>query len=422
MIVTFSDWTKSRSIASLGTNAGADDLPFQTWQKFKEAYPPELIARAVEESTIPVRECLDPFGGSGTTALACQFLGIRPTTFEVNPFLADLIEAKLFRYNSDALARDIGEIAQHLSDYRDQSLQSLSHLPATFVEPGVKERWIFNRDIASRISEIKSSIYKMKNSDHRRLFLILLGGTLVSLSNVVISGKGRRYRRNWQDGSQDSISVDNAFFTAAREAISDIHQYANRKELSYKLVRGDSRSALKRGRWDLAIFSPPYPNSFDYTDVYNIELWILGYLKTAACNRALRQASLTSHVQVSRTFTAPPKGSQKLDKTMAQLIDARSLLWDHRIPEMVGGYFADLIGVVRRVQQCLNPGGGTWLVVGDSRYAGINIATAEILVELAEASGWKVRQKEPFRSMRSSAQQGGRPELAETLIVIESNA
>ena len=60
----------------------------------------ELMARAVAESTIPVQRCLDPFGGSGTTALACQFLGTEPITIEVNPFLADLIEAKLTDYDA----------------------------------------------------------------------------------------------------------------------------------------------------------------------------------------------------------------------------------------------------------------------------------------------------------------------------------
>ena len=199
MPVTFTEWTKRRSIASIGTNAGADDLPFQTWRKFKEAYPPELVARAVDESTIPVRDCLDPFGGSGTTALACQFLGIRPTTLEINPFLADLIEAKLVRYNSEALARDIGRVARHLSEHRNEMLQPFADLPATFIEPGVKERWIFDRDIAVRIFAIKSSIAKIGNEDHRRLFLVLLGGILIEVSNVVVSGKGRRYRRHWRD-------------------------------------------------------------------------------------------------------------------------------------------------------------------------------------------------------------------------------
>ena len=38
---------------------------------------------------------------------------------------------------------------------------------------------------------------------------------------------------------------------------------------------------LKIGPHDLAVFSPPYPNSFDYTDVYNVELWAMGYLRNS---------------------------------------------------------------------------------------------------------------------------------------------
>lgn len=53
---------------------------------------------------------------------------------------------------------------------------------------------------------------------------------------------------------------------------------------------------------DLAVFSPPYPNSFDYTDVYNIELWTLGYIRDAASNQRLRSATLSSHVQIGRKF------------------------------------------------------------------------------------------------------------------------
>jgi DNA modification methylase len=97
---------------------GAPKLPFQTWRHVKEAFAPEFVARAISESKVPVRKCLDPFGGSGMTALACQFLGVHPTTIEVNPFLADLIEAKLCTYEPDALARDL----KRFPEYSDKRL------------------------------------------------------------------------------------------------------------------------------------------------------------------------------------------------------------------------------------------------------------------------------------------------------------
>ena len=101
----FSDWIGQRRVVMLGSNAGSTDLAFQGWRRFKEAFAPELIERAVRESIVPVHHVVDPFGGSGTTALAAQFLGINSTTIEVNPFLADLVEAKISNYDCDAVAR-----------------------------------------------------------------------------------------------------------------------------------------------------------------------------------------------------------------------------------------------------------------------------------------------------------------------------
>lgn len=417
MYVAFDDWTQGRSIASLGTNAGSDELPFQSWRSFKEAYAPELVERAVRESSITVRRALDPFGGSGTTALACQFLGVLPTTIEVNPFLADLIESKLSSYDADALARDLGVIACRAIAGEPSSRLSL--LPPTFVEPGVNGRWIFDSQVALRISQLVDAIESLADPKHRRLFRVLLGGILIEVSNVVVSGKGRRYRRGWQSRARSSDSVDEAFFASARKAIGEVHRYAQRRELGYELIRGDARQVINKGGWDLALFSPPYPNSFDYTDVYNVELWMLGYLDSSAANRRLRGATLSSHVQISRSFAPPPPGSALLDSVTTQLTEARSMLWDARIPEMVGAYFSDLMGIIGRIGGRLTPGGSLWLVVGDSQYAGIQIATAKIVGALAAGQGWKLRGYEPFRSMRLSAQQGGRPELTETLIMLE---
>ena len=416
MFVSFEDWTKGRHVGSLGTNAGADQLPFQTWKHFKEAFAPELIARAVKESSIPVTCCVDPFGGSGTTALACQFLGVRPITAEVNPFLADLIEAKLQQYDADALAEDLGKIAGHAARH-EGDLGCFSHLPPTFIEPGANGRWIFDRAIAARIAVLLDAIASLDNSGHRRLFRVLLGGRLVDVSNIVVSGKGRRYRRGWEERPRNPEQVDEGFFSACKTAIKDIHKHARRKNPEYKIIRGDSRFVLKDvGAWDLAVFSPPYPNSFDYTDVYNVELWALGYLTSPAGNKTLRESTLASHVQISREFAPPPTGSPRLDKSLSELRERRSSLWDKRIPEMVGGYFADMLTILDTIEASLTPGGSCWGVIGDSRYAGVHIGSAEIVGELAIKRGWEMEGIEPFRSMRLSPQQGGTAELSETLL------
>src|ERR1700722_17115666 len=99
-VSSFKAWTGQRPLKSVGTNSGSPALAFQRWRSFKEAFAPEIVERAIAETPGRVRHVVDPFGGSGTTAIAAQFLGVKPTTIEVNPYLADLIEAKLVAYDA----------------------------------------------------------------------------------------------------------------------------------------------------------------------------------------------------------------------------------------------------------------------------------------------------------------------------------
>lgn len=419
VLVTFEQWTQNRAVTSFGTNNGAEELPFQNWRHFKEAFAPELIARAIAESEIPVQRCLDPFGGSGTTALACQFLGVHPITAEVNPFLADLIAAKLTTYDPDLLARDLGVIARSARITKTKTKRTFANTPESFIEPGTNGRWLFDHAIADHIAALLHAISALSNRKHQRLFRVLLGGILLELSNVVVNGKGRRYRKNWEARPRDPL-VDEAFYAAARRAIAEIHKFSARKTTDYSLLRGDSRKALRKVKsFDLAIFSPPYPNSFDYTDVYNIELWMLGYLNNWDDNRKLRSSTISSHVQISRSFPSAPNGSRTLRRALNDLRDQREGLWDRRIPEMVGAYFADLMTVLDLLRQTVVDGGMVWMVVGDSRYARTHVKCANILAELASQHMWEVVSLDPFRSMRASAQQGGQYELSENLLVLQ---
>ena len=421
---TFYDWTSNREVASLGTNAGAPALPFQGWRRFKEAFAPELIARAVNESPIPVQRCIDPFGGSGTTGLACQFLGVHPILAEVNPYLADLIEAKLTSYvSTERLSCDLEALIEtSTGDVPSGTRGRFTSAPRTFVEPGLNERWIFDCQVANRIVALRDAIERLDDAP-RRLFRALLGGVLVEVSNVVVSGKGRRYRRRWKKRVVPPTRVTELFSASARSAIEDIGRFAHRSVTSYEVRRGDCRVTLQGVEpCELAVFSPPYANSFDYTDVYNVELWALGYLDGKEANSALRLATLSSHVQISRDFPEPPVGSPTLTKVLARLNSHRSELWDRRIPAMVGAYFSDLLGVLDHLSRILVSGGSAWMVVGDSRYAGIHIPVAKVLHELVASRRWDVVKTEPFRSMRTSAQQGGNRMLAEQLIVLRNNS
>jgi hypothetical protein len=61
--VAFDRWIAGRTVTQLGSNSGARPLPFQSWRHFKEAFSPELVARAVRSMERPVTRCVDPRTG-----------------------------------------------------------------------------------------------------------------------------------------------------------------------------------------------------------------------------------------------------------------------------------------------------------------------------------------------------------------------
>jgi len=61
--VALNDWLSTINKGSPeSTYQGSYDVPFQRWFKFKEAFSPLLVKRLIEESPIPVTNCLDVFG------------------------------------------------------------------------------------------------------------------------------------------------------------------------------------------------------------------------------------------------------------------------------------------------------------------------------------------------------------------------
>ena len=418
--IRFRDWTRDRSVLAVGTNSGSAPLPFQEWRNVKEAFAPELVEQAVAETPGRVARIVDPFGGSGTTALAAQFLGIEPATIELNPFLADLIEAKVSQIDFDRSAFALSRVVAQAIRSGGDSRAAFPDGPKTLVEPGVNGRFILYRDIADRIVAYRDAILAEADPAIRRLFRVILASVSVSASNVVVRGKGRRYRQNWRSRRVSADFIDLSFRDGVVGALSDLRRFADRRCKSYKIFRGDARRLVSvLPSHDLAVFSPPYPNSLDYTDVYNLELWLMGYLSSREQNLVLRQKTLRSHVQIHRDMSARGVKSRLLTDTVSRLENSAGRLWNRHIPAMIGAYMADVAVIMKGLAARMRQGGRVYIVLGDSRYAGVIVPVASIVAELSPSLGFKPLRLEPIRLMRASPQQGGCSELDESLLVLE---
>lgn len=415
-----SGWTstpEAQNAPPATTHQAAQGIAFQRWFHFKEAFSPSFVTTAIKTLGFKPEHVIDPFGGSGTTGITCQLLGIDATTIEVNPFLADVIRAKTTPFEAETLIQAARSFRHGLARTK-ADMEVLAHLPSTFIESKDKQRWIFSRSFGERLSQYLKCIRQIQDPAVQRFFRVALGAVLVECSNVYVNGKGRRYRRRWEETQANGELLDFRFHDQFNTAFEDVHRFAARPNTHIDVVHGDSRMAMRRlqRQADLIVFSPPYPNSFDYTDIYNVELWALGYLSSSQDNAQLRRSTLHSHVQIQRIAERPLNASATLQIAVQALRRKQDELWDANIPGMVLGYFRDLERILEESFRLITSRGKVLMVVGDSRYAGILIDVPTVLVELGRAIGFKKAQIYEVRKMRASAQQGGSHHLRECIV------
>lgn len=415
-------WLEGWSTEAPTTYQRSDELAFQRWFHFKEAFSPILVRDIIKGMPNPPRNLVDCCAGSGTTGVVAQFSGIPCTLVEVNPFLVDLITAKTAKYDNINFANELASFDAIYSNTQIDFHDLRKRLPPTFVEPGVNDRWLFNKDIAEELERIRLSTIQIRDQQLRRFYLIALASILIHFSNVRIDGKGRRYRQGWEKRSLKGSDVYPQFKDSIYSMIRDIYAHDESKLSTCSVIHGDSREVVGclDDEVDLFLFSPPYPNSFDYTDIYNVELWFLEYFKTAEDNIEQRKKTMRSHVQVRWNEPSYNIKSHSLRKTVMRLSEVREKLWDKRIPDMVQAYFEDMDILLSKMCARLSPHGNIAIVVGDSSYMDIWIESAKIITEIAKNNGLKVRKKKSERVMRASAQHTKKEKfLNEWLLIFE---
>ncbi len=399
--------------------------PFYRWYPFVEGFSGNLVKSIVEELDYEPTLCLDIFAGSGTTPLACQELDIKCKSFEINPFLFDLMKVKTYRgYDICCIEDTINrfelnlEKAELTPDYPKID-------PETLFEKNGLKKWIFHKEVAWGILDVLSEIENLHDvsNHHKLLFKIALASNLLGISNVFRNGKCLSYKPNWRNNRLSRSDVHKKFIGFCRDIILEDLRKVNKNEKTVDnhslCKKGDARELIKGlddDSIDLVITSPPYLNSRDYTDIYRLELWIFGYLKSYIDERELRKSTLRSHVQIAWDRAEIPKVTD-LTIVLDSIEQYRDKLWNKSIPEMIRGYFADMNTIFGCLYKKLKNGSRIYIDVGNSSYYKVPVETDSIISQIAEENGFQLDEIRIARYLRSSGQQNS-AKLRESIIVL----
>lgn len=398
-------------------------LPRHRWYEFKEGFSEKLVHIAILDiSTVRRKKIriLDPFSGSGTSLVAAGFLGVEATGIEVNPFLAFATRAKCAsgKWIKRSFQNRLDNI---LYDSRYEILSPLEGC-STFTESPGLEKWLFNRSVLRGFASIDRALQQTRH--YRRPLRLALMASLMDCCNADKDGKCLRYREGWEVEGLNSADLRNAFKRRAQEVFDDIEKHPFDSN-GLNIIEGDSREQLKSlesKSYDLLITSPPYLNSFDYSDIYRPELFAGGFVGSNDELRKIRLKTIRSHVQVNWKPTQEDS-SPMIPPLISKL--SKKKLWNRKLPDMVQSYFADMAKILHESARLVKPKGQAWIVVSTSAYGGIEIPVDLILADIATRNCWELRSVNVLRKLRSAGQHwshlkaGTKLPLRESLIILE---
>lgn len=368
------------------------------WLRLTPAYSRHLVEQLV--ASLGSRDrVLDPFCGTGTTALTCAEHGIRADTVDINPFLVWLANAKFAAYTP----------AERAEAERFQARLKLPAGKNGFWHPPLAdiEKW-WTEDELAPLSALYAAIKGADVSESaRNLLFSAFCRVAIETASVSFGHQSMSFRPRHGDNGIVKPCAREQVSGLFRRRLAEVLEAAA-TELNGSLAKahlGDSRNlhATLRAKYSCVITSPPYPNRMSYIRELRPYMYWLGYLRDGRQAGELDWQAIggtwgcaTSNLmkwQPTETNRIPLEG---FDQTIAGIRKRSEIL-----SRYVHKYFEDCVLHFRSLARVLREGAAVHYIVGNSKFYDEMVHTEEIYAALMRASGFADVRIENIRKRNS---------------------
>lgn len=394
------------------------------WYFFKEGFSPAIVDHAINDAKLSSGSLVvDPFCGSGTVPLQAALKGFSGHGIEVNPFLAFIARTKLVK----CAPRDFYTVLSKAKVGAQLGTQSPLEGFSTFSRKRGALKWLFNTSVLRAFEGGWLAACRVQGPASNLVKLCLLEAAMTAC-NAAKDGKCLRYKKEWESLHLGRDEFVEALAAKASHVGEDLESGIQPIGGS-RIERGDVRKKEFPKKFNLCITSPPYLNSFDYTDVYRPELFLGKFVTSMPQLKRLRLRTLRSHVQVDWPNASDHEYGPRYTESLRLVLSRTERLWDDRIPEMIKAYFEDMELVLRALRRSASPKASAWIVVSTSAYAGIEIPVDLIIADIADMCGWYLREVSVLRYLdrlagqqwkELSEQKDSKPHLRESLVILDA--
>jgi hypothetical protein len=375
------------------------------WLRLTPAYSVKLVTTILDNQKYAA-SVLDPFSGTGTTALCAAYMGLHGTGLEINPFLVWLSSVKFRQFSAASLerTRSLGAVISG----------ALSSAVGPAVDPPAIHnisRWC-NEEELRFLCRLKACIFDAseEGSDERDLLLVAFCRTVITLSNAAFNHQSMSFKD--PDRSPTLFKINRGNADLYRKDLSLVLDGAldNPRRVP-TLVAGDARQSSRflADKYDILITSPPYPNRISYIRELRPYMYWLGFLNNGrdAGEYDWRAIGGTWGVATSRLTEWEPSGSAftptSLKRSLTGISDPKN---DNGklLANYVTKYFEDMWQHISGVGAILNQNAEVHYIVGNSTFYGILLPVEDIFKAMLQEAGFHDIEIIKLRKRNSKAE------------------
>ena len=373
------------------------------WLRLTPAHSVHLIGELLDAHTEAHPTVLDPFCGTGTTALVCAEKGVECVTTDINPFLLWLGQTKTRHYNE----QDIEELkiaSVHVIKQMQNSTGSLQWLPPLHQI----EKW-WNEQTLSILAQAFHTITELAaivpvgTSD---LLKIAFCRTMIEQSNASFNHQSMSFKQQaltltFPEMEQDTV------IASWQHAVSQIALAAHEPVYNTpRFLHCDARhltAHLTENYYSCIITSPPYPNRMSYIRELRPYMYGLGHLNTG------KEAGELDWQAIGGTWGCATSNLSRWEPnpdleipfasfgTMLAGIAEQSPL----LARYVHKYFQDMVVHCKELFHVVKPHGTIAYIVGNSKFYDVLLPVDAMFASLFASVGFEDVRIEVIRKRSS---------------------
>ena len=370
------------------------------WLRLTPAYSLKIVEELVVGHA-NARRILDPFCGTGTTALCAAYHDHEGVTTDINPFLVWLAQAKIARYSPASIEATRDACAHALDLVANRAVEPVSAPPIFNIE-----RW-WSAEALEFLRLLRAAIEHVTQPDTeaRDLLLVAFCRTLIEQSNAAFNHQSMSVKGDEQPALLFPIDRGAVFETDVRFVLSGASENPGG---SASIVLADSRGLRKAlsELFDLVITSPPYANRMSYIRELRPYMYWLGFLENG------RDAGELDWTAIGGTWgiaTSRLADWQRSDKhfNSAHLTDALQAIAHANnkngalLAKYVAKYFDDMWAHFCELPELLASGAELHYIVGNSTFYGTLVSTERLYAEMLSELGFSKVECRPIRKRNS---------------------